>query len=394
MNKKHLTIFVMLAAASSIALGVIAYKAASAQLPLVKTVSQYDWVMEPTSEYAAIEKNGMEGNYFTARVNGDKAFLIDEHGKKLDETETGWIDGYGDVYTFTKNGQAGCKNLEGKVLIPPTYDYIDSFDGGYAESYTGYRHFAIDTEGRVLYRTPDDEDLQFNQISGRYFGENYRGKFKVIDVESGKMVKEWNEAECEEVWCVKPGLYLARGGDSDYFLDENFEVTFDGGAYEWGAERVFSEGLCYVEKIKDAFPGDVPAETDKLPGYIDEKGQMVIEAKESLYGSDFSEGKAVIYSAKKAWVIDRTGKKLFTKKMKKNLAITGSSVDDVFTLYVYILNGSVFQHGLVPLYDGKKMGLADEEGKWVLEPVFDDMDFVGDRLLAVEYHGKWGMIRV
>ena len=33
MNKKHLTIFVMLAAASSIALGVIAYKAASAQLP-------------------------------------------------------------------------------------------------------------------------------------------------------------------------------------------------------------------------------------------------------------------------------------------------------------------------------------------------------------------------
>ena len=64
MNKKHLTIFVMLAAASSIALGVIAYKAASAQLPLVKTVSQYDWVMEPTSEYAAIEKNGMEGNYF------------------------------------------------------------------------------------------------------------------------------------------------------------------------------------------------------------------------------------------------------------------------------------------------------------------------------------------
>ena len=62
------------------------------------------------------------------------------------------------------------------------------------------------------------------------------------------MVKEWNEAECEEVWCVKPGLYLARGGDSDYFLDENFEVTFDGGAYEWGAERVFSEGLCYVEK--------------------------------------------------------------------------------------------------------------------------------------------------
>ena len=65
----------------------------------------------------------------------------------------------------------------------------------------------------------------------------------------------------------------------------------------------------------------------------------------------------MIYSAKKAWVIDRTGKKLFTKKMKKNLAITGSSVDDVFTLYVYILNGSVFQHGLVPLYDGRRWGL-------------------------------------
>ena len=50
------------------------------------------------------------------------------------------------------------------------------------------------------------------------------------------------------------GSILPEVGDSDYFLDENFEVTFDGGAYEWGAERVFSEGLCYVEKIKDAFP--------------------------------------------------------------------------------------------------------------------------------------------
>lgn len=46
------------------------------------------------------------------------------------------------------------------------------------------------------------------------------------------------------------------------------------------------------------------------------------------------------------------------------------------------------------VYDGTKIGLADQNGKWILNPVFDDMDFVADHLIAVEYQSKWGIIRV
>lgn len=113
-----------------------------------------------------------------------------------------------------------------------------------------------------------------------------------------------------------------------------------------------------------------------------------------MYGGDFSEGKALIYGAKEAWAIDRTGKKLFSMKLKKNLAVSGVDPTEPFKLYAYILNGSIFQNGMVPVYDGRKMGLADQNGKWILNPVFDDMDFVADHLVAVEYNGRWGIIRV
>lgn len=394
MGKKLLTTLIVLFAASTIGLGILGYKAAVSSSDGFQALNEYDWAMELTSEYSLIENAGLDGNYFSAQINEDKAFLIDEHGKKIDEVGYGWIEGSESAYIYTEGGKMGYKNLDGKIIIPARYDYISRFDGEYAEAFTGNRHFAVDKKGREVYRTDDDEDIFFNQIHGKYFGEEKGGKYRVIDVSTGKTTKEGGKAYCEDIRYMMPGLYQADGFSGHYFLDENFNVTFDGQIYDFGAVRNYSEGLCYVELITNGTYSDTPANPNTKPGYIDDQGKMVIETKGAMYGGDFSEGKALIYGAKEAWAIDRTGKKLFSMKLKKNLAVSGVDPTEPFKLYAYILNGSIFQNGMVPVYDGRKMGLADQNGKWILNPVFDDMDFVADHLVAVEYNGRWGIIRV
>lgn len=394
MGKKLLTTMIVLFAASTIGLGTLGYKAAVSSFKDLQTLNEYDWVMDLTSEYSLIENAGLDGNYFSAQINEDKAFLIDEHGKKIDEVDYGWIEGSGSAYIYTEGGKMGYKDLAGRIIIPARYDYTNRFDGEYAEAFTGNRHFAVDKKGREVYRTDDDEDIFFNQIHGKYFGEQKGEKYRVIDVSTGKTIKEWNVAYCSEIRFMMPGLYQANGICGYYFLDENFDVAFDDKVYDFGVVRDFSDGLCYVEQITDGTYIDTPANPSTKPGYIDDQGEMVIETKGAMYGGDFSEGKALIYGAKKAWAIDRTGKKLFSVKLKKNLAVSGADPTEPFQLYVYILNGSIFQNGMVPIYDGRKMGLADQNGKWILNPVFDDMDFVADHLVAVEYNGRWGIIRV
>lgn len=392
MSRKFYITLAVAFVASSIGLGVVGYKTGVSQSIGYNAVKNYDWVMELTSQYSGIEKTGMDGNYFSAMANEDKAFLIDEYGEKIEEVDYGWIEGEGDKYIFTEKGKMGYKNLRGEILIPARYDYLYKFDGGYAMAQIGDWEFAIDENGRTAYRTAEDEDIWFSHISGKYFGQSKDGKYKVIDVERGKTIKEWDSAYCDDIQCIQPGIYQASGISGRYFLDWDFDVTFDRHIYKGGAVRDFHEGFCYAELITNGTYDDVPDAEQVKKGYIGSDGNIAIETDGSLYGSDFSEGKAVVYGAKEAWVIDNTGKELFRIPMKKNLAITSGEYD-ALRLQIYILNGSIFQNGMAPIYDGKKMGLVDETGRWVMEPVFDDMDFIGEHLLAVEYHGKWGIIR-
>ena len=59
---------------------------------------------------------------------------------------------------------------------------------------------------------------------------------------------------------------------------------------------------------------------------------------------------------------------------------------------VYDKTWSIFSEGVIPVCIGKKWGFADENGRLVIGPWFDDINEFSEGLAAVEQDGKWGYI--
>ena len=86
--------------------------------------------------------------------------------------------------------------------------------------------------------------------------------------------------------------------------------------------------------------------------------------------------------------IDQSGSVLFSLKPAKTLE---KKLGEDFE---YRYSQCYFRNGKAIVYDGKFYGLIDEDGNWVIQPVFDEMTYAGTDKLLVEYKGMSGMIRL
>lgn len=397
MGKKLLAVMAAVFCVSSAALGYAGYQAAVKAEAEGFALDQFRWIISLTSDYAMIEDSGMEGGYFSATLkDGDSAALLNREGQEVDRVDLSYIQGWKNCYRFTKGDKMGCRYADGSVMIPAEFDDIRDFDGGYALAQKDGKDVAINTAGEVVYRFEGWEDT-VSHVDGAYFCEEAAGGvFRVIDVSDGSVVREWRTSECSQLQKCAAGIYAAaNANDVHYFMNNDFEIIFDGKLFEDTGQR-YSEGLIYGEWIANGSWEQIPDEDERQirRGYFDYHGDLVVEIEEdSIYEGEFSDGKALIYGRGKVWCVDKTGRKLFEMPLKKKISSPtwNGGVGPVLT-WGYILPGCRFSGGMAPLYDGEKMGLIDEEGNWLMEPVFDDMDVLGFNWIAVEYRGMWGVL--
>lgn len=374
MGKKLLIVMTAVFCISSAALGYMGYQAAVKAEAQGFALDQFRWIVPLTKEYTLIGEAEMEGVYFSALKENGTSVLLDIDGKEIDQTQ-------------------GAAAREEKLYSD--FDYIYEFDGEYALARKNDRAVAVNRKGEIVYQFQVGPNTSVNQIEGKLFGEDRDGKYRMIDISDGKIVKEWKSIECSELHKRGTGVYRAEKGygEYEYLMNSDFEVLYDGKLFADTAER-YSDGLLYVEWIVNGNWKEVPDDSERQIkcGYIDYRGDMVVETPGSIYGGEFSDGKALVYGSGRVWCVDKKGRTLFELPLKKEMVLdTYNHLNSTLNLTGYILPGCKFKDGVAPLYDGEKMGLIDEKGNWVIEPVFDDMDILSWNRIAVEYRGKWGV---
>ncbi|MFO7722985.1 MAG: WG repeat-containing protein [Bacteroidales bacterium] len=175
-----------------------------------------------------------------------------------------------------------------------------------------------------------------------------------------------NTVICKEIGYFNNGLAPVLVDNQWGFVDKTgkivIEPQFKAWVEEYGALPAFSEGFTTV----------VDTQTDRV-GYINLKGEMVIPAK-FYSGSPFRENVAFARLQDEKVLIDTAGK--------------------VIARGFVALNGyhSHFSHDLAVVQKEFAYGYINKEGKFAIEPVYEEAKDFADGLAAVKKDGKWGFI--
>jgi hypothetical protein len=275
---------------------------------------------------------------------------------------------YANLYEFSEglaafrkvsNGKWGVIDSTGKVIVPPTYDFIYRTDGGFSKVGVGNRTSVkdgsltpsggkwgfIDRNGKVVV-PPIYDNVYWNSQEKDFFKAELGGKYGLLD-QTGKVILEprlsaigkfnegiaaaaiggtrnkqgylvggkWGAIDANGKTIVN-FIYDLVGNCSDGAMFVNIGGTTEGNEVRggnWGfvdrngnpiselkfkSVRQFSEGLAWV------FDGE-------NWGAIDKTGQFYIDAKYNQVFRDFENGVAIVKnSAHKTCLLSRSGKVL------------------------------------------------------------------------------------
>lgn len=252
------------------------------------------------------------------------------------------------------NGKFGFIDKTGKVVIEPQYDYVEPFSEGMARVEVGDKWGFVDEKGKLVIAPQFDAAHDFSEgLAGVKIGKNWG----FID-KAGKMV-------------IPSKFY------DDYYANGNFFYNFH-------------DGMAIV-KLRD--------EGDYRNGYINKKGEVVVEVSASLPGN-FVNGIAISDNK----IIDKTGKVLANTQYDQIFRIDGDiiAVDRNVGYMIIDKSGSpltgyldflpYYSEGLAIIKVDGKVGYADKTGKVVIEPKFDDGGSFSEGLASVRVDDKWGYI--
>lgn len=385
----------------SLAAGVLTYQVAQESIEKRAVVDAMSWYQSLDNEFEWISPADLDGEYYEAQKKDGSSVLIDHSGKILVQAPKGasFGESSGRIIAFQDNESEkyGYMDVNGKIIAPAKFKEADAFDDGYALVSLGESEISsidrmapIDVRGKILNNTlekPDQERYGYlHQIAGKYFFYDLSViKSRIIDVEKGRVLMETERYNAVEQ--VGENLYAATVQTDDYgscrtLLGGDFEPLSD----DWYFNIIskFHEGMAYASALKE------DDETEN--GYIGKDGKLLLKTGNSLYGCRFAEGKALVYEKDRVYAMDRSGRKLF------ELALEDSMNEDEFLDYdldeSHMIDSCWFRNGKAVLFDGKKYGIVDEKGNWVIKPLFDDMEFMGEDAVFISYKQRNGILKL
>ena len=249
------------------------------------------------------------------------------------------------------NDKSGFIDKTGREVIPCKYEDCYSFRDGLAKVYLGRRWCFIDTNGKVMIRSPKkDEDIYSYGFSEGYAGVKLNGKWGFID-KTGRVVIPCIYERCDD---FKEGLARVKQDNKWGFVDKSGRLVVPC-IYDFCDD--FEDGLARVKQ------------SDKW-GFIDKTGKEEIPCRFELC-NEFREGFANIKLNEKWGFVDKTGRITIPCK--------------------YDLAGS-FYDGFARVKINEKWGFVDKTGKVIISCKYDEVGIFSDGYSRVKHNGKWGFI--
>jgi hypothetical protein len=312
------------------------------------------------------------------------------------------------------NQRAGFIDLDGKLVIPMTFDYVGNFNSGLAVASKNEKVGYIDASGRYVIAPQFDyaEDFSEGVAAVCYSNDGFQCGY--IDTK-GKLITPLDITSMDYQTQASEGYFTACHGSMDdcrYTFTKTDGTPANFGDFAWADP--FSEGYAAVQQRVG---------TDYLWGFINKKGDLVVKPmfiwvgkfgsglapvcigtstenctigfintsgefeinpqyeyfefydSESTWGNypqhGFFEGLARVMVDQKIGYIDSTGKMV---------------IQPQFTY------GGNFVNGLARVKVNGKMGFINKKGVLVVPAIYDSAFNFYQGRAAVEVDGKWGFI--
>ncbi|MBO5348820.1 MAG: WG repeat-containing protein [Clostridia bacterium] len=285
--------------------------------------------------------------------------FIDKTGKiMIDNTNytpvRNFSEGLAPVY---KDKKYGFIDVNGNVVIDFQYDKVYDFSEGLACVGKDGKFGYINTKGETIidFQYDDPSIRSGAYISGKDFGLFIKGiacvkkdgKFGYIDTKGNVLV----DFEFSFGYSFYDGIALTSKG----YIDKNGDVVIDETNYS--ATSSFSNELAVAER-------------DGKYGYIDTKGNVIIDFKYD-YAYKFSDGLAVVEKDGNLGYIDNKGNVIIDFEYK---------------------DANDFSEGLASVYKDGKYGYINTKGEVVIDFQFDDAYDFSEKMTLVRKDGKYQFI--
>lgn len=291
-------------------------------------------------------------------------------------------DFHEDLAYFYKSARYGYINPQLDTIIQPIYRKAGDFYGGRAvvkgeKKNDGFG--VIDKKGNWIIQPNYAKIENFNEYALAQFKKSSK------DTEYGLMHANGTilfANKYRKIWEFQEGIALVKSKKNKYnFIDtlgnERYEEELD--YVRNSVTRVFNEGITAFRK-------------GNLWGFVNSKGEMIIEAQYKDV-ANFNLGICKVRSTdNKEFYIDKTGQKVNKDAVEqvferddvaKKLALSTSNVQ-------YFKIPKKKKGKYVAIMVGEFKGVADQTGNFILEPIYQNIEYVGEDIFRLEKDGGIG----
>ena len=260
------------------------------------------------------------------------------------------------LFPIIQNGKEGYINVEGKIVVEPSYNYAGEFSENKAIVKKNNLYYIISQQGKLIAPIVSDHDVPI--LGSRPFHAGVA------------LIKLSNDAGA-------------------FFVDEHGKPVF---------EKIFEDASSFSNQR-------AAVKINGKWGYIDNSGYLVIKSTFDLARS-FSGGIAHVRLGSKWGIIDRQGDFLvnprfdFAVEHSNGLSLVAESeklkLVDKYGNQIIDLTGwegfDVFKQGLAHAIKDGKSGFVNMQCQWVIEPRFSAAYRFTEGCAGVKVNGKWGFI--
>ncbi len=204
-----------------------------------------DLIIKPQFERAHEFSEGLA----SVKLN-DEYVYIDKHGKIIFRINADFADTHSEgLAIFLKEQKLGFIDLKGNIVIPARFQHADPFSGGFACVSRDGKDFYINHDGETAFNKTFETCYSFNE------------GYAVV-----RVLRKNADGTIDKVKKI---------------LDKNGKIILDPHNFRILGDKV-SSGL-------------IQGKQENSYGYLNLKGEMVIDVGEHYYVNDFSEGYSSIY---------------------------------------------------------------------------------------------------
>jgi hypothetical protein len=278
------------------------------------------------------------------------------------------------------NQRAGFIDLDGKLVIPMTFDYVGNFNSGLAVASKNEKVGYIDASGTYVIAPQFDyaEDFSEGVAAVCYSNDGFQCGY--IDTK-GKLITPLDITSMDYQTQASEGYFTACHGSMDdcrYTFTKTDGTPANFGDFAWADP--FSEGYAAVQQRVG---------TDYLWGFINKKGDLVIKPM-FIWVGKFGSGLAPVCigtSTENCTIgfINTSGEFEINPQYEYF-----EFYDSESTWGNYPQHG--FFEGLARVMVDQKIGYIDSTGKMVIQPQFTYGGNFVNGLARVKVNGKMGFI--